>query len=182
MSEQAPKLEQQPLPSHEQAEQRERVELDPSHELESGLPDPAELAKAAEAHAVSSKEFNPTEVAAQAADTPGLHQELKANSYKKTLASIQHQLSAPERVLSKIVHAKAVEPITNAAASTVGRPSGLLGGAIAALLATVYLLYTAKRYGFAYNYTAFLVFFAGGFVLGVVIEMALKPFTKRKLQ
>jgi hypothetical protein len=104
----------------------------------------------------------------------GLHRELKQNAYEQTLKRIQDQLRAPEKAFSRFIHQKSVEKISNAGAQTIARPSGILGGGILSLAGSALLLYATKRYGFEYNYFVFLILFAGGFAIGLIIEGLLR--------
>lgn len=105
------------------------------------------------------------------APTPLVNKDLKKLKYKRTLASVQKDLNAPERVLSKVIHNRAVESVSNAAGKTVARPSGLLVGGILAFVGTSGYLWATKHYGYEYNFLLFFIFFVGGFVLGLIIEL-----------
>lgn len=98
---------------------------------------------------------------------------LKATAYKKQLERIRDHLSPTERTFSKFTHAKVVDKTSNVMAKTVARPTGILGGAVCALIGSVIALYTAKHYGFTYNYLLFLALFVGGYLIGSSIELLL---------
>jgi hypothetical protein len=73
--------------------------------------------------------------------------------------------------------------VSGATGQTLARPSGLLGGGICALLGSLIYLYLAKHIGFNYNYLLFVLFFGGGFIIGLVIELgayALARFRTRR--
>lgn len=103
---------------------------------------------------------------------------LKRASYKKTMKKVQTQLPPAERVLSKVIHQKTVETISNFSGKTIARPSGILGGGLIALTGSLFVLYYAKHYGFSYNYTFFILLYALGFGLGLLFEVGVK-LTKR---
>ena len=134
------------------------------------------LLKAAETHAISGKEVPVGEQAEGARQSHhfGVHKELKADAYQRMLTKTRQQLKAPDRVLSKIIHQPAIEAVSNVAAKTVARPSGILGGSIVALLGSAWLLYAAKHIGFTYNYLAFFFLLLIGFTLGVIGEFAIR--------
>lgn len=104
---------------------------------------------------------------------------LKRATYKKTMKKVQSQLPPAERVLSKVIHQKTVETISNFSGKTIARPSGILGGGLIALIGSLFVLYFAKHYGFEYNYTLFILLYALGFGIGLLLEVGVK-LTNRK--
>lgn len=103
-----------------------------------------------------------------------INKELKAAAYQRTLKKAQTRLSTPYRVFSKFIHQPVVETASEVAGKTVARPSGILTGGIMAFLGSSFFLWMAKYYGFEYNFLLFAVFFAGGFFLGLLIELVLR--------
>lgn len=90
---------------------------------------------------------------------------------KRQLAQVQRKLPARDRQLSKLIHQPVVRLVSESAAATVTRPSGLLGGGLVAFLgSTGYLVFT-KHIGLSYNYFVFILLFVGGFALGLVLEL-----------
>lgn len=138
------------------------------------------LQKAAETQAISGKEVPVGERQEDTSQshTFGMQRELKADAYKRMLSKTRQQLKAPDRVMSKLIHQPAVEAISNVAAKTVARPSGIFGGSICALLGSAWLLYTAKQVGFTYNYTAFFMLIVVGFVVGILGELLLRAIAR----
>lgn len=139
------------------------------------------LQDAAESKAVSGKEVNVGDKnTEQAAGQFGVAKELKADAYKKTLGRVRSQLSAPDRVLSKIIHQPTIEAASNVAAKTVARPSSFLGGSLGALIGSAVLVYLSRHNGFEYNYLAFFILFGGGYVAGALVELVYKLLFRRK--
>ena len=101
----------------------------------------------------------------------GSQQAMKEDAYKHTLQKTRRHLTKTERRFSKVAHNAAVEAVSAAAAQTVARPSGLLGGGICAFLGSLIVLYYAKHYGFHYNYGLVLILFVGGFAVGMLLEL-----------
>lgn len=101
----------------------------------------------------------------------GINRELKAITLRRELQHIRRKLPVPQRTLSKVIHQPVVRVTSEAAGKTISRPSGLLGGGFVALIGTSGYLYLANHIGFTYNYGVFLVLFAGGFALGLIIEL-----------
>ena len=73
--------------------------------------------------------------------------------------------------MSRIIHQPAIDAASEATAKTIARPSGILGGGICAFAGSLFFLYFAKHDGFHYNYLLFLVFFIGGFAIGLLFEV-----------
>jgi hypothetical protein len=109
-----------------------------------------------------------------------MHRELKDDAYRRTLQKVRGHLSAPDRAFSKLIHQPTVEMISTVAANTVGRPSGLFMGGLFALAANSFLLFMARKYGFAYSYTVMILGFMGGFALGIVLELIWRLLRRHK--
>lgn len=191
------------------AERITTPELDPAHEIEAHSVTPerpadhevhatakaenlkakAEQARAtAEASAESTTSEKqrleqlerPDKLTEEPAHPALINRELKSITLQRELQAIRRKLPAPERVLSRVIHQPIVRVISEAAGKTVSRPSGLLGGGLVALLGTTSYLYFAKHMGFKYNYFVFLALFAGGFVVGLVLELVVWTATRSR--
>lgn len=183
-------------------EQHEHLIMDAAHELPEHA-SPAKLEAASETLRRQGEQAR--EVAEQAAESsaaeknrleqlektgkapepvhPGLiSSELKHITLQRELQAIRRKLPAPERVLSRIIHQPTVRVVSEAAGKTVSRPSGLMGGGLVALLGTSGYLYFANHMGFRYNYVVFLALFAGGFVIGVILEFIVWIATRSRRQ
>lgn len=139
-----------------------------------------EIKKQVEAHAISGKEFAPSETAAAPKQEFAAYSGLKQQSYQQTLSRIRQRLSVPEKAFSKLAHNKAVDTLSSGLAKTAARPSGILGGGIAALAGSSIVLYMAKKYGFEYNFSLFFFLLVGGFILGISIELIAKLVAKAR--
>lgn len=115
---------------------------------------------------------------AQPAPTRTINRELRQITLRRELKNIRRKLPAPQRALSKVIHQPVVRVTSEVAGKTISRPSGLLGGGFVALVGTSLYLYLANHIGFNYNYGVFLVLFAGGFILGLLIEFLVSLFFK----
>lgn len=107
---------------------------------------------------------------AQPVTNQTVNRELRQITLRRELKNIRRKLPAPQRALSKVIHQPVIRATSEVAGKTVSRPSGLLGGGVVALTGTSLYLYLANHIGFTYNYGVFLVLFAAGFVLGLLIE------------
>lgn len=97
--------------------------------------------------------------------------ELKAETLRRTLNRARKHLSKPDRAVSKAIHQPLVDAMSKVGEKTIARPTGLLTGALCALIGSAYVFYTAKHYGFNYNYSIAFLLFGGGYLLGLVIEL-----------
>lgn len=133
-------------------------------------------AKAVSGHeiAVGERETKP------ASHAFGTHKELKASSYKRTLQHIQSRLHGPEKAFSKTIHRPMVERVSNIGAQTVARPASIMTAGVITFLGSIGSLYFAKHYGFTYNYSWFILLFAGGYALGLVLELAGRLVKRRR--
>lgn len=157
------------LPTAEQAEPLRQGEKDPRRVVHEAREAIAETAP-------SESQLNPLErlEAAEKASEPSpptdINRELKQITLRRELQRIRRELPIPQRVLSRIIHQPIIRKTSEVVGQTVSRPSGLLGGGLVALLGTSGYLYLAKHIGFRYNYGIFLLLFAGGFALGLLLE------------
>jgi hypothetical protein len=104
----------------------------------------------------------------------GVQRELKEDAYRRTIKKVRSRLNPVERTLSKVIHNRVMEPMSEISSKTVARPSAILGGGLAALVGSGTVLYMAKHYGFEYNFTLFVVLLAGGFAAGLTIEALIR--------
>lgn len=98
------------------------------------------------------------------------HKEMKNTVYLQQLNDIRGQLPAQERILSKIMHNKAINAVAAATANTLGRPSSLLTAGIFALGGSAFVLLLSHKYGFSYNYSVFIFLLIIGYVAGLITE------------
>ncbi len=108
-----------------------------------------------------------------------VNSDLKNLKYKRTLQSVRKDLKPTERVLSRAIHNQAVDVVSEAVGKTIARPSGLLVGSIFAFVGSSVFLWISKHYGYEYNFLMFAMFFAAGFVIGLMVEMGLRLATRK---
>ncbi len=138
----------------------------------------AAIQKSIEQHARSAAELEPAERQPAPTNQLFVNQELKKQSLDRTLTRVRKQLSTPEKLLSRVTHQPVIDKLSDLGGQTVARPSGLLGGGLLALLGGAFILYLAKHYGFEYNFLAFSALFLTGYLLGLLVELALKLLRK----
>lgn len=105
---------------------------------------------------------------------------LQRHGRNQTLKTVRKQLPASQRVMSRLIHQAQVEAVSNAAESTVARPSGLLGAGILSVLTSLVVLYICRHYGYEYNFFIGLASLAAGFALGLIGEGLLRLAKPRK--
>ncbi len=145
--------------SHETAQHEQQDKLKASRE-------------SVEHYAKSSEDLGRFDAGSERSDAhvPPPTRELQAMARDRLLRSIRRKLPAPQRALSKFVHAKPVEVVSAASEKTIARPYGLLGGGLSAFIGSVLTFYMAKHYGFKYNLFLFFTFFVAGYIIATVIE------------
>lgn len=156
------------LPSPEQAEKLRQGEKDPKEMLENARKVSAETA--VEDDVTLNKLKEATESTKPAAPLH-INRELKAITLRRELNHIREKLPRSQRTLSKVIHQPVVRVVSEGAGKTVSRPSGMLGGGIVALIGTSAYLWLANSTNIAYNYFVFLALFAGGFAVGLGLEL-----------
>lgn len=143
--------------------------------------DADKLAVEVEKHAKRSEEINqPESLEASDSHEFAAYSQQKGQTYNRTLKRVQQHLNASERLMSKAMHHKTVEKVSEGVGKTAARPSGILGGGIMALIGSFALLYVSKKYGFEYNFFVFFLLLAGGFLLGLLLELLIYTMRKAK--
>lgn len=106
--------------------------------------------------------------------------ELTVQTYERTLTAVRNRLSKPEKTLSKVVHQPIIEKTSDVMGQTIVRPSGILFGGVFSFIGSLSAYLLAKRLGGEMPYSVFGAFFIGGFILGLIVELSLTYFKKRK--
>lgn len=107
---------------------------------------------------------------------------IKDEHYRQTLRRIQTHLTPKQKRFSSIIHNPKVEKISEIGAKTIARPSGLLGGGAISLIGSLVVIVIAKTIGFSVPNSIFAALFVVGFLAGLLVELILKSYPrKRKL-
>jgi hypothetical protein len=101
-------------------------------------------------------------------------------SFTATMSEVQSQMSAPSRAFSKVIHTKAVETVSDAAANTIARPNALLSGAVFAFILTLTVYLVAKNLGYPLSGFETIAAFTLGWILGLVYDFLKVMITGRK--
>jgi len=108
-----------------------------------------------------------------------VNKELRVEAFHRSLNRIRKHLSPANKGLSKAIHLPVVDALSKLGEKTVARPIGLLAGSIVALIGSSYVFYSAKHYGYTYNYLVVFILFAGGYLVGLIIELLVYTFRRR---
>lgn len=147
----------------------------------SGPENIARIQKQVEAQSISREQIAPSaESETTALGAASVGRDLKDLTFNRTLVRVRKHLKAPDKILSKLIHNPFIDKASEATSRTVARPSGFLGGGIMALIGTSILLYLTKKYGYEFNYLAFLLLFATGFMVGLLLEIIVKLLRKKR--
>lgn len=164
-------LELQPSrPEHKLSAEKSQSESEPS-------PQKAieELSRSAESLSLSSKEVSLPKTESRPDEhepsSSYVNKELRAMALQRTMIRVRKQLNPADKLMSKVIHIPVVEKISETASKTVARPSGLLGGGLLAVVGTTVYYYLSRRFGYEYNFSAFLVLVSFGFLAGLAIEL-----------
>jgi translation elongation factor EF-G len=103
-----------------------------------------------------------------------INYELKEIARQRLLKLARRHLPRYSRAMSKAIHQPVVDATSEVVAKTVGRPSGIIGGGLLALVGTTIYYYITRHYGYSYNSFVFLLLMLVGFVLGWCIEITYK--------
>jgi hypothetical protein len=174
------------LEAHEHLALPDAAHAEPLRPGESDPMDVVEARQHVEEAARSNELLNPLE-RLQAAENESetsspafIDRTLRQISLRRELQHVQRALPPAQRLLSKVVHQPVVRVVSETAGASVGRPSGLLGGGLFALLGTSFYLYYAKQIGFTYNYFVFFLLFLVGFALGIAFEFVARMLARSR--
>jgi flagellar biosynthesis GTPase FlhF len=145
---------------HEQAENLEHARHEAAHEAQSAEEIAANLAGRTQEPPQHQEQH--------------INRELKEMAYQRLLNRARRHMSPYSRAMSHIIHQPVVDSVSEFTGKTVGRPSGILGGGILALIGTTAYYYIARHYGYNYNSFVFLLLLVCGFVLGWILELLYK--------
>ena len=122
-------------------------------------------------HAPNEDVFSEYQMQQAAQEAPTPIRESRKVVGARELSRVQRQLPSGDRTLSHFIHQPVVRAVSEAAAGTISRPSGLLGGGIVAFIGSAAYVYFTRHVGVPYNYVVFSLLFVGGFVFGLVLEL-----------
>ncbi len=163
--------EQLPRPESESRHEHRPESVEHQHKVEHQPDHIEKLEREAQERAKSKKETQVDETENKPTDHHLVSSELKTEALQRGLRRVRKHLSPVDKGLSKIVHAPVVDAVSKVGEKTIARPKGILTGSIVALIGSSWVLYSAKHYGFSYNYWIVLILFVGGYAVGLILEL-----------
>ena len=100
--------------------------------------------------------------------------------YDQTMTNIRHQLSKSQAVMSRVLHGRVIEVVTEFLEETLYRPSIVIGGLLGAVIVTAIWYGFAVAYGFALSGSELPIGFGVGAVFGFVIERLSQFFRRHR--
>lgn len=156
--------------------------LEPSKKIETL--DLNEARAAIEKAGTSSKELSDKQSEFEknddSSDVKWWSKELGLQNLDRTLSSVRHSLSTPEKQLSKFIHKPVVEKISDLGGKTIARPSGILLGGIFSFIGSLGVYLLARHMGGELRYSIFAVTFVLGYILGLMIELVWRILDRKK--
>jgi hypothetical protein len=96
----------------------------------------------------------------------------RKQSYKRTMARIQREMSPLSRGFSKVIHQPVVEDASQTIGSTLARPDAILAGSATAFVFTLGMYLIARTYGITLSGFETIAGFVLGWVLGIIFDYA----------
>jgi len=94
----------------------------------------------------------------------------KAASFTKTMSRLQSEMTPGERTISKLIHAPAVERVSEVVGATVARPNALLAGSVSAFVLVLGLYIFARTIGFRLSGFEAIGAFIIGWLFGLLFD------------
>ncbi len=150
-------------------ELREKAaEANVEHEARKAEREADEARAEARKEAKTAEEHLPNQESAKDVGASGMGRE---SAYRQTMKSIQHEMTGPQRIFSKVIHNRTVEAVSDVVGSTVARPNAILSGAVCAFLVVLGLYSLAKYMGFALYGGETIAAFVIGWLLGLLFDL-----------
>lgn len=155
------------------------------HELEKSRHEQAEHAKKSNEHAVDEARQAVKQEAISGGETHKSSAEQRqpqqirtredrAARFDTTMRHVRQHLTRREKVLSTFMHQPAVEKVSDFTGKTIARPSGLIGGTVAAFVGLLSVYGVAKFAGFPLSGSEMPLLLLLGFFAGLFVEWAYK--------
>jgi len=100
-------------------------------------------------------------------------------SFQSQMSSIQNEMRPSERLISKVIHNRSIEKLSDMAASTIARPNAMLAGSIAAFIVVTVLYFVAKHYGYQLSGFETIGAFVVGWIIGIAYDYVVVALRRR---
>lgn len=101
-------------------------------------------------------------------------------SFKNQMKDVQSEMGPGSQLISKLIHIKPVEKISDTLGSTVARPNAMLSGSIAAFAVITALYFIARHYGYKLSGFETIAAFCIGWLLGIIYDYLATLLRRRK--
>lgn len=91
-------------------------------------------------------------------------------SFNKQMSDARHDMPAPSRAFSKLIHNKAVEKVSEAVGSTIARPNAILAGSMTAFVIVLGIYLLARYVGYPLSGFEVIGSFIIGWLLGIIFD------------
>ncbi len=99
-----------------------------------------------------------------------VNKDIKEMAYRRSVRLAAQQLPPLSRLFSKTIHLGFIDSLSELAAGSLGRSSGILGGGLVAFFGGLVYYYLTKSYGYEYNFLVFIMLLGLGFAAGWILE------------
>ena len=122
----------------------------------------------------STSEYASTQVEKTIAPAQPFTSADRLHGFNTVMHTVRRHLNKPEQTLSNFIHKPIVEKTSELASKTIARPSGLIGAGASAFIGVSVLYGIARHAGFSLSGSESLLLLAGGFIVGIFVEWAVK--------
>ncbi|MCA9347516.1 hypothetical protein KC930_02975 [Candidatus Saccharibacteria bacterium] len=109
----------------------------------------------------------------EAGNTYWYSKEYRELAYKQLLNRVRKHLNPADKFTSKLIHNTSVEKVSEFSSKTIARPSGVLMGSLFSFISSLSTYLFAKQHGYDMSFGIFIIAFAVGFAVGVIIELSI---------
>lgn len=93
------------------------------------------------------------------------------DTYDKVIKRIQTEMSPSSRLISKIIHLKPIEIVSDTLSSTIARPSSMLIGSVLAFVTTLSIYILSMTIGYTLSGSEAIISFLIGWSIGIVYDL-----------
>ena len=101
-------------------------------------------------------------------------------SFEKQMDGIRSEMGPGSQFISKVIHLRSIERISDTVGSTIARPNAMLSGSIAAFAVITVLYFTARHYGYQLSGFETIAAFCIGWLLGILYDYLVTVLKSRR--